>query len=116
MRVICRFWPRFCLFWATWNRFWAIYHLQAQVEDLERLCTWARRKRLSGPLTYYRRLLTQTEMRLHSHAIRARRSFFWVRALHRIQNLLTPPLCHRKGAAAKYRAKPVYTKPKFAIM
>ena len=116
MRVVYHFWPRFYLFWADWNRFWAIYHLQAQVEDLERLCSWAKRKRLSGPLAYYRRLLTETERRLHSHAIRARRSFFWARALHRTQNLLvsTPP--HRKGAAAKYRSSAIYKKPKFAIM
>jgi len=116
MRVIYRFWPRFYLFWANWNRFWAIYHLQGQVEDLERLCGWARRKRLSGPLAYYRRLLTETERRLHSHAIRASRSFFWAHTLHRTYKLLVPPPRYRKGAAAKYRAKPVYTKPKFAIM
>ena len=116
MRVVYRFWPRFYLAWASWNRFWAIYHLQAQVEDLERLCTWAKRKRLPGPRQHYRRLLTQTEMRLHSHAIRARRSFFWARALHRIQNLLVSPPRARKGAAAKYRRSVIYKKPKFAIM
>lgn len=115
MRVICRFWPRFCLFWATWNRFWMIYHLQGQAEDLERLCTWARRKRLSGPLTYYRRLLTQTEMRLHSHAIRAPRLSRWAYLLCRVQNVIMSPPQY-KGAAAKYRASVIYKKPKFAIM
>lgn len=116
MRVVYCFWPRFYLFWANWNRFWAIYHLQAQVEDLERLCTWARRKRLAGPLGYYHRLLTETERRLHSHAIRARRSFFWTRVLHRTQNLFISPPRARKGAAAKYRSSVIYKKPKFAIM
>jgi len=115
MRVICRFWPRFCLFWATWNRFWMIYHLQAQAEDLERLCAWARRKRLSGPRQYYRRLLTETERRFHSHAIRAPRLSRWAYFLCRVKNVLMPPP-HHIGAAAKYRASVIYKKPKFAIM
>jgi len=82
MRVIYHFWPRLYFFCANWNRFWAIYHLQAQVEDLERLCTWAKRKRLSGPLAYYRRLLTETERRLHSHAVRASRLNLLALMLH----------------------------------
>jgi len=115
MRVVHCFWPRFYLYWANWNRFWAIYHLQMQVEDLERLCTWAKRKRLSGPLAYYRRLLTETEKRLHSHAVRAphlrRRAYLFCR----VKNvLMSPP--HRKGAAAKYRSSVIYKKPNFAIM
>ena len=115
MRVIYRFWPRCYVFWADWNRFWAIYHLQAQVADLERLCTWAKRKRLSGPLGHYRRLLTQTEMRLHSHTIRAPRMSRWADLLCRVQNVIMPP-SHHKGAAAKYRSSVIYKKPKFAIM
>ena len=92
-----------------------IYHLQGQVEDLERLCTWARRKRLPGPHQYYRRLLTETERRLHSHTIRAPRLSRWAYLLCRVQNvIISPP--HHKGAAAKYRRKVIYTKPKFAIM
>jgi len=115
MRVIAAHWPRFYLFWANWNRFWAMYHLQAQVEDLERLCTWAQRKRLSGPLAYYRRLLTETEKRLHSHAIRAPRLSRWAYFLCRVKNVLMSPPRHQ-GAAAKYRASVIYKKPKFAIM
>jgi len=115
MRATYRFWPRFYRFWADWTRFWAIYHLQAQIEDLERLCTWAKRKRLSGPLAYYRRLLTETERRLHSHAIRAPRLSHWAYLLCRVKNvLMSPP--HHKGAAAKYRRSVIYKKPKFAIM
>jgi len=115
MRVIYRFWPRCYLFWAGWNRFWAIYHLQAQVEDLERLCAWAKRKRLSGPLAYYRRLLTETERRLHSHAIRAPRLSRWAYLLCRVKNVLVSPPRHQ-GAAAKYRRSVIYKKSKFAIM
>jgi len=115
MRVTYRSWPRFYLFWAGWSRFWMIYHLQGQVEDLERLCAWAKRKRITGPRQHYRRLLTQTEMRLHSHAIRALRLSRWAYVLCRVKNvLMSPP--HRKGAAAKYRRKVIYKKPKFAIM
>lgn len=115
MRVIYRLWPRFYLFLVDWNRFWAIYHLQAQVEDLERLCAWAKRKRLSGPFAYYRRLLTETERRLHSHAIRAPRLNHWAYLLCRVKNVLMSPPRHQ-GAAAKYRASVIYKKPKFAIM
>lgn len=115
MRVVYRFWPRFYLAWASWNRFWAIYHLQMQVEDLERLCTWAQRKQFSGPRQHYRRLLTQTEMRLHSHAIRAPRMNRWAYLLCRVKNVLMSP-SHHKGAAAKYRSSVIYKKPKFAIM
>lgn len=90
-------------------------HLWVQIEDLERLCAWAKRKRLSGPRQHYRRLLTQTEMRLHSHAIRAPRLSRWAHFLCRVKNVLvTPP--RPKGAAAKYRSKVIYKKPKFAIM
>jgi len=115
MRVVYRLWPRYYLYWANWNRFWAIYHLQAQVEDLERLCAWAKRKRLSGPFAYYRRLLTETERRLHSHAIRAPRLNHWAYLLCRVKNVLMSPPRHQ-GAAAKYRASVIYKKPKFAIM
>ena len=115
MSIIYRFWPRVYLFSVNWNRFWAIYHLQTQVEDLERLCVWAKRKRLFGPRQHYRRLLTQTEMRLHSRAIRAPRLSRWAYLLCRVKNvLMSPP--HRKGAAAKYRRSVIYKKPKFAIM
>lgn len=115
MRVVYHFWPRFYLFWGSWNRFWAVYHLQAQIEDLERLCTWAQRKRLAGPRQHYRRLLTQTEMRLHSRAIRTPRLSRWAHLLCRAKNvLMSPP--HHKGAAAKYRSSVIYKKPKFAIM
>jgi len=115
MRIIYRFWPRFYLYWANWNRFWMIYHLQGQVEDLERLIVWAKRKRLPGPRQHYRHLLTQTEMRLHSHAIRAPRLSRWAYFLCRVKNvLMSPP--HHKGAAAKYRRSVIYKKPKFAIM
>ncbi|HMN14477.1 MAG TPA: hypothetical protein PKD55_19345 [Bellilinea sp.] len=115
MRVVYHFWPRFYLYWADWNRFWAIYHLRAQVEDLEGLCTWAKRKRLAGPLDYYRRLLLQAEMRLHSHAVRVPRISRWAFLLRRVKNvLMSPP--HHKGAAAKYRSSVIYKKPKFAIM
>lgn len=115
MRVVYHFWPRFYLFWAAWNRFSAIYHLQAQIEDLERLCTWAKRKRLSGPRQYYRRLLIQTEMRLHSHAIRTPHLHRWAYLLCRVKNVLMLP-SHHKGAAARYRSSVIYKKPKFAIM
>ena len=116
MRVVYRFWPRFYLFLVDWNRFWAIYHLQAHAEDLERLCTWAKRKRLPGPRQHYRRLFLQTEMRLHSHAVRVPCISGWAYLLCRVKNVLISPSPHRKGAAAKYRSSVIYTKPKFAIM
>ena len=116
MQVRNTSWPRFYAFWLTWNRFWLLYHLWVRVEDLERLSVWAKRKRLSGPYRSYCRSQTETEMRLHTYAIRSPRLNNWAWILYRTQKVLAPPRRYRKGAAAQYRAKAVYTKPKFAIM
>jgi hypothetical protein len=72
--------------------------------ELERLVSWAERKRLPGPRRLYQRRLADEEMRLTHYALRFPRQLFWAHLVHRLSNLIsTLPRYPARGSAATYR-------------
>lgn len=88
------------------QRFRSFFNLLNRRAELERLAQWAKRKRLSGPYSAYRRQLFDEEMRLADYTVRSPRLAFWARLLH---NLVHPnnnaPKYPRKKARSTYRAQ-----------
>jgi hypothetical protein len=58
------------LFWNNWQKSWMVFHLWHRIDDLEPLVKWAKRKRLTGPHHYYRKLLDNENLRLEHVALR----------------------------------------------
>jgi hypothetical protein len=93
-------------YWLLWRDFWTIWNTLERRDDLERLVTWATRKRLAGVKNYYKRLLTDTELLFTERNMRRPKLSFWALHLHfTFRMLFPPPRYYKKGAALRYRLR-----------
>jgi len=87
-----------------WLKFRSILAAMEQQDDLSRLVTWARRKKLPGPLRHYRALLDDAEQRLLFEHIRHQCLFEFCHLVNTARNqVFPPPHYRRRGSAARYR-------------
>lgn len=84
--------------------FCAIYRALNRKGELQRLVTWAKNKRLSGPREFYEDLLLDVRMRLMTYALESPHLVRWSRLLYRLSGLVrTTPHYPAKGSASGYR-------------
>jgi len=91
---------------SAWQEFWMTLRALNRRAELLRLISWAKRKRLDGPLRAYRARLEDEELRLIRFAIRFPRPTRWAYRIHYLNNLLFPaPRHYSRGSARKLYSK-----------
>ena len=74
--------------WRRWNYFWWLFHKWGQIEELQDLFHWAKRKNL-GVQYYYKRIFKEELCELKIHAYHNRETLLWSRRLYRMWCLVT---------------------------
>jgi hypothetical protein len=97
------YYTRWFRYWMTYQRFLNIYRAFAQVEDLDNLVIWAKRKRLSYLVKIYRSKHLDAEIYLSRLRTSDPRLAKWARIIRYINSQIFPQKIYKKGYASHYR-------------
>jgi hypothetical protein len=87
-----------------WRETYAVLRVLNRRAELQRLTTWAKRKRYAGPRTLYTKRLIEAEIVLTRYTFHSPRCVVLARFLHRLNTMISkPPRYPRRGLAAAYR-------------
>lgn len=89
-----------------WSNLWNVFRSLNRQAELERFICWAKRKRLTKPLTLYKMRLQDEQVRHARYTLVSPRAATFAHVIHFLTTPFRPTIHYpRRGSAAFYRSQ-----------